>query len=110
MDTSKIKEGIIENLVFDTLIDYNTDTYKIECIQSAATLDLTITNRDNESEFTVAYVSIGKVKDKELYMIKINHKKDFWYKEYPSLGRMVDNIDEMISFIKDCCKIIIKGM
>ena len=109
MNRHKIIEGILENLEFDTLIDFNKDTYKVECKLSVNVIDIIIHNINNDSEFATAYCSVGKMKDKDSYMVKINCKKEFWYKEFDTLGVMVDSIEDITVFIKECCKTIIKG-
>jgi len=106
----KIVEGIFENLEFETLMDVYPDTYKIECKEGVKVLDILVHNVDNDTEFAIAYGTIGKVRDRDYYVIKINCGKKFWEQRYDTLGAMVDNTDNMIAFIKEACKDIIKAM
>ena len=106
MNDTLIK-GICEELEFNTEIgDYKVSSSAFD----EGRMNITITDCQDEFNSITADVRLGKLKDFDSVCISVVYKKRIWNKTYESFGKIIDNTESAIKFLKECAISIIRTL
>ena len=106
-----ILKGIAEALEFNTEIGASGFSYNAKCESyNDEECQITVMDPDDPLHVQIASVKIGTVKDSDEVAVQVTWKKKQWTKTYHSWGTLVDVLDAVQGFLKECVIQIVKSL